>query len=89
MALGQLKEWKELQSLGKHSNGDMGVSLCRGPHMPLGAVGWGGLISSLLSHPASLFTILFSSGMSLYEGQCFKAQKLFGFMLLVQTSAAR
>ena len=60
--------------------------------MPTEVVGWGGLISFLLSYLLphfSLFAAHFSSGMSLYEGQCIKAEKLFAFMLLIHIPAVR
>lgn len=53
----------------------------------MGAVGWGCLLT-----PCSAILLLFvhctlSTGMSLCQGQRFKARELFGFELLAQISA--
>lgn len=73
----------ELHSLGKDSSGDTEATHTHG------SIGWGCLIT-----PCPAILLLFvhctlSSGMSLCEGQCIKAQELFGFELLAQISAGR
>lgn len=85
MALGRLKERMEVRGPGKDSNGDMGEATHAHSRC------WLGRFYQLPALPPcfSLFTARFSSEMSLDEGQCFKAQKLFGVRLIVQIPSVR
>lgn len=51
-----LKEWMELQSRDGLQQGHGSIPW-NGPCMPMGAAGWGVLITSLFSYPASLCSL--------------------------------